>query len=166
MPVNAPAAGVVPPIGVLLIVPPERVGDVTVGLVNVLFVSVWVPLVVATVAPPAVAAAGSVAVPVTFSVPPTVAVPPTVSVPATLSVFPEPTLRPTDVPLPPGAKRASIPSRSLFSFVPQESLEAPTSGFVRLRFVVNESAIGALSNSEARQGTGTHPKGDAALNPK
>ena len=52
--VNAPAAGVVPPIAVLLIVPPVMagvaiVGVLIVGLSIVLFVSVCVPVGVATV---------------------------------------------------------------------------------------------------------------------
>ncbi len=111
--------------------PPEPliVGVFTTGEVSVLFVSVCVPVVVATVAPPAVAAAGNVAVPVTFNVP------------ATASVFPLPTFRPTEVPDPPAANRASRLSRSPLSFVPHVSLEAPTSGFVRFRFVVKLSAM-------------------------
>ena len=127
--VKAPAAGVVPPIGALLIVPPAMVAVLIAGDVSVLFVSVCVPVVVATVAPPAVAAAGNVAVPVTFNVP------------ATASVLPLPTFRPTDVPVPSAAKRASMSSRSPLSFVPHVSLEAPTSGFVRFRFDVKLSAI-------------------------
>ena len=52
--VNAPAAGVVPPIAVLLIVPPVMagvaiVGVLIVGLSIVLLVSVCVPVSVATV---------------------------------------------------------------------------------------------------------------------
>lgn len=52
--VNAPAAGVVPPIAVLLIVPPVTagvaiVGVLIVGLSIVLLVSVCVPVSVATV---------------------------------------------------------------------------------------------------------------------
>ena len=52
--VNAPAAGVVPPIGVLLIVPPVNagvaiVGVLIIGLSIVLLVSVCVPVNVATV---------------------------------------------------------------------------------------------------------------------
>jgi len=45
----------------------------------------------------------------------------------------------TEVPL--EAKIASSESRSAFSFVPQVSVDAPTSGLVKFKFVVNVSAI-------------------------
>lgn len=40
-----------------------------------------------------------------------------------------------------GATSASIVSRFVFSFAPQESAEAPTSGLVKPKFVVVVSAI-------------------------
>lgn len=46
--VNRPAAGVAPPIGVSLIVPPVNVGPVMVGAVSVLLVSVCVSVVPTT----------------------------------------------------------------------------------------------------------------------
>ena len=45
----------------------------------------------------------------------------------------------TDVPV--ALKTASRESRSVFNLVPQVSVDAPTSGLVRLRLVVNVSAI-------------------------
>jgi len=89
----------------------------------VLFVSVCVPDTLTAVAPPRVAAAGKVAVPVT------------------LSVFPEPTFRPTEVPVPSALKTPSTVSKLVLIFVPHVSVDAPTSGFTRLRFVVFVSAI-------------------------
>ena len=68
-------------------------------------------------------------------------VPVAVSVPATASVLPAPTLRPTDVPVPPAVKSASTRSRSVLTLVPQVSVLAPTSGFVNNRFVVVVSAM-------------------------
>jgi len=41
----------------------------------------------------------------------------------------------------PASNKASIESRSVLIFVPQVSVEAPTSGFVRPRFVVVVSAM-------------------------
>ena len=68
-------------------------------------------------------------------------VPVAVSVPATASVLPAPTLRPTDVPVPPAVNSASTRSRSVLTLVPQVSVEAPTSGLVSNRLVVVVSAI-------------------------
>lgn len=68
-------------------------------------------------------------------------VPVLVNVPATASVLPAPTLRPTEVPVPPAVNNASTVSRSVLIFVPQVSVEAPTSGLVSSRFVVVESAM-------------------------
>ena len=68
-------------------------------------------------------------------------VPVAVSVPATASVLPAPTLRPTDVPVPPAVNSASTRSRSVLTLVPQVSVLAPTSGFVSSRFVVVVSAM-------------------------
>jgi hypothetical protein len=45
----------------------------------------------------------------------------------------------TEVPV--ALNTASKSSRSLFSFVPQVSVDAPTSGLVKFKFVVNVSAI-------------------------
>jgi hypothetical protein len=67
--------------------------------------------------------------------------PVTTRVPATLNVFPDPTFKPTEVPFPAAAKTASMLSKSVLSFPPHESVEAPTSGLVRRRFVVVESAM-------------------------
>lgn len=58
------------------------------------------------------------------------------SVPATASVLPAPTFTPTEVPVPAAANNASTASQSAFVFVPHVSRDAPTSGFVRLRFAV------------------------------
>ena len=63
-------------------------------------------------------------------------VPVTFWVPATVRVFPLPTFNPTEVPLPAALKRPSTVSRSVFSLVPQVSLEPPTSGLVRFRLLV------------------------------
>jgi hypothetical protein len=68
-------------------------------------------------------------------------VPVDVNVPATLKVLPEPTFRPTLVPVPAAAKTASTLSKSVLILLPQVSVEAPTSGLVSNRFVVVESAI-------------------------
>jgi hypothetical protein len=68
-------------------------------------------------------------------------VPVDVSVPVTDKVLPEPTLRPTLVPLPAAANSASTWSRSVLTLVPQEFAEAPTSGFVKPKLVVVESAM-------------------------
>jgi hypothetical protein len=68
-------------------------------------------------------------------------VPLTVSVPATANVLPEPTFKPTEVPVPAAAKTASTLSKSVLIFVPQVSVDAPTSGFVSNRLVVVESAM-------------------------
>jgi hypothetical protein len=68
-------------------------------------------------------------------------VPVAVSVPATASVLPEPTFRPTDVPVPAAANSASTKSRSELTLVPQVSVLAPTSGLVSSRFVVVVSAM-------------------------
>ena len=61
--------------------------------------------------------------------------------PATASVLPEPTFSPTEVPVPSDLKMPSRVSRSLFRCVPQLLLSLPTSGLVRLRFVVYAFAI-------------------------
>ena len=68
-------------------------------------------------------------------------VPVAVSVPATASVLPAPTLRPTDVPVPPAVNSASTRSRSVLTLVPQVSVLAPTSGLVSNRLVVVVSAM-------------------------
>jgi len=64
-----------------------------------------------------------------------------VSVPATARVLPDPTLRPTLVPVPAAANNASTESRSELILVPQVSVDAPTSGLVKSRFVVVVSAM-------------------------
>jgi len=120
--VKTPDAGV-PRAGAVI------VAELIVGLVSVLFVNVCVAVVETIVAPPAVAAAGRVAVPVA------------VRVPATVKVLPAPTFKPTDVPLPAALNTPSTVSRSVFSFVPQVSRDAPTSGLVKFKFTVNESAM-------------------------
>ena len=61
----------------------------------------------------------------------------------TVSVLPLPTFKPTDVPLPAALNRASMDDISVLIFVPQVSRLAPTSGRVRLRLVVYESATEA-----------------------
>jgi hypothetical protein len=63
------------------------------------------------------------------------------------TLLPEPVLVPTPVPplvtfsSGPASNNASIESKSLLIFVPQVSVDAPTSGFVSNRFVVVVSAI-------------------------
>ena len=136
------------PVAAVAPVPPFAMGSVPVTSASlrrtvsvllapliVLFVRVTVLVAVKGAEPPIVVPAGSVVVPLAVSVPEILNVPPTAS------VFPAPTFRPTDVPLPAAANKASMASRSLLSFVPQVSLDAPTSGFVRLRFEVKLSAI-------------------------
>ena len=59
----------------------------------------------------------------------------------TFKVLPDPTLRPTLVPVPLAVKMPSKASRSVFIFVPQVSVDAPTSGLVKFKLVVNVSAI-------------------------
>ena len=93
------------------------------GFVRVLLVRVCVPDTLTAVAPPKVVAAGKVAVPVTAK------------------VFPEPTFRPTDVPVPSPLKMPSIVSKSVLILPPHVSVDAPTSGLTRLRLVVFVSAI-------------------------
>jgi hypothetical protein len=73
-----------------------------------------------------------------------VAVPLMVNVPATVNVLPEPTFMPTEVPVPSDLNKASKSSKFSLSLVPQESAEAPGSGFVSDRFVVSESAMISL----------------------
>jgi hypothetical protein len=68
-------------------------------------------------------------------------VPVDVSVPVTAKVLPAPTLRPTLVPVPAAANSASTWSKSVLTLGPQVFAEAPTSGFVKPRFVVVVSAI-------------------------
>jgi hypothetical protein len=70
-----------------------------------------------------------------------VTVPLNVAVPPTANVLPEPTFKPTDVPVPSALNTASRVSRSVFIFVPHVSVDAPTSGLVSDRFVVVESAM-------------------------
>jgi hypothetical protein len=96
--------------------PPTTVGAVAV--VNVPAAAVVAPIVMLLIFPPPFIE------------------PVSVSVPATASVLPEPTFNPTEVPLPAAANSASTVSQSAFVFVPHVSLDAPTSGFVRLRFTV------------------------------
>ena len=69
----------------------------------VLFISVCVEVVPTAVTPPTVAAAGKVAVPVTFK------------------TFPDPILRPTEVPVPSPLNTASMVSKSVLSLVPHVS---------------------------------------------
>jgi hypothetical protein len=63
------------------------------------------------------------------------------------TLLPEPVLVPTPVPpfvtfsSGPASNNASIESKSVLIFVPQLSVEAPTSGLVNNRFVVVVSAI-------------------------
>ncbi len=63
------------------------------------------------------------------------------------TLFPEPVLVPTPVPPlvtfsnGPASNNASIESRSVLILVPHESVDAPTSGLVKPRFVVVVSAI-------------------------
>jgi hypothetical protein len=73
-----------------------------------------------------------------------VALPVTVKVPATANVLPEPTFNPTDVPVPSDLNKASKLSKFVFNLVPQESADAPGSGFVNARFVVVVSAMISL----------------------
>lgn len=63
------------------------------------------------------------------------------AVPPTTKILPVPTFRPTDVPVPLAAKTASTESKSVLIFVPQVSVDAPTSGLVSNRLVVVESAM-------------------------
>jgi hypothetical protein len=112
------------------------------GLVKVLLVKVSVVALPTKVS----VAAGSVMVVVpATAVAATVVVPDVdpanLTVPASVKVLPEPTLRPTDVPVPAAAKIESTKSRSVFTFVPQESVLAPTSGLVSNKLVVVVSAI-------------------------
>jgi hypothetical protein len=84
-------------------------------------------------------------------VPAKVVEPVLVWVPATFNSLPDPTFKPTLVPVPSALKRASTKSKSVFSLVPQLSALAPTSGLVKPRFVVVVSAIIApLSNFQTR----------------
>ena len=68
-------------------------------------------------------------------------VPVLVNVPATASVLPEPTLRPTEVPVPLAVNTASMVSMSVLIFVPHVSVLAPTSGLVKSMLVVVVSAM-------------------------
>jgi len=116
--------------------------DARVGAVSVLFVSVSVVAFPTSVS----VAAGSVRVVVPATAVACTVVVPDVDpanlvVPASVIVLPDPTLRPTLVPLPAAANTASRESRSVLIFVPQVSVLAPTSGFVRSRFVVVVSAM-------------------------
>ena len=111
------APAVVPPIVTPSIVPPFKSTVVTVPKSEIVALAADM------------AAESSVTVPLPISVQPT------------LKVFPEPTCSPTEVPEPAAAKRASRESKSVLILVPQVSVEAPTSGLVKLRFVVVVSAI-------------------------
>ena len=66
-------------------------------------------------------------------------VPEPVRFPPSVSVFPLPTFMETLVPF--DAKIASIVSRFVLSLLPHVSVDAPTSGLVKLRLVVVVSAI-------------------------
>jgi hypothetical protein len=68
-------------------------------------------------------------------------VPLTSNVPPTVKVLPEPTLRPTLVPVPLATKIPSTASKSVFILPPQVDVLAPTSGLVKFKLVVNVSAI-------------------------
>jgi hypothetical protein len=63
------------------------------------------------------------------------------------TLLPDPVLVPTPVPplatfkRGPASNNASMESRSVLIFVPQVSVDAPTSGLTKPRFVVVESAI-------------------------
>ena len=70
-----------------------------------------------------------------------VVVPVAVKVPPTIKLFPEPTCKPTLVPEPAATKIPSSISRSALSFVPQVSVDAPISGFVKFKLLVYVSAI-------------------------
>jgi hypothetical protein len=116
--------------------------DARVGLVSVLLVRVSVvalPTKVSVAAGsvrtvvPATAVACNVVVPDVD--------PENLVVPASVIVLPAPMFKPTLVPVPAAANTESSKSMSVFSFDPQESAEAPTSGLVRSRLVVVESAI-------------------------
>ncbi|UOF80868.1 hypothetical protein [Caudoviricetes sp.] len=78
----------------------------------------------------------SVSVPAWVAITPPLTVPVALSVPATAKVLPEPTFKPTEVPVPSDLKTASRVSMSELSLPPQVSVEEPTSGFVKLRFGV------------------------------
>ena len=72
------------------------------------------------------------------------------------TLLPEPVLVPTPVPPlatfsnGPASNNASIKSRSVLTFVPQVSVDAPTSGLVSNRFVVVVSAIFHLMRQFAK----------------
>jgi len=111
--------------------PPTTVGALTVVILPVVAATV---VAVAVVNVPAAAVVPPIAT--LLMVPPPFIEPVSVSVPATASVLPEPTFNPTEVPVPAAANRASTVSQSALVFVPHVSRDAPTSGFVRLRFAV------------------------------
>ena len=108
------------------------------AMLRLVLATMVVPVIAPAVVPPIVALS---IVPPFISIVVKVADPVDVKVPATVNVLPEPTLSPTEVPDPPAVKIPSTVSRSLFIFVPQVSVDAPTSGFVKFKFVVNVSAI-------------------------
>ena len=97
----------------------------TVGFVRVLALSVWVS-VVPTIVPLGAVTAVNALVPLPFKMPVNVAAPDPPL--ATFSTGP-------------ASNNESIESKSEFIFCPQESVEAPTSGFVSNRLVVVESAM-------------------------
>ena len=106
------------------IAPPFISTEEEVKVLKVPGAAVLAPIVVLSIAPPSQSI-----VPFTSKVPPTV------------RVLPEPTLRPTDVPSPAELKIPSTASRSVLILPPQVFVEAPTSGLVKFKLVVNVSAI-------------------------
>ena len=66
----------------------------------------------------------------------TVKVPDMVAVPATVKVLPEPMFKPTDVPFPALANKASTASKLSFIKPPQVLVDPPTVGLVNPKLVV------------------------------
>ena len=129
--VNAPAAGVVAPTVPFITAP------VSVLLVKVSVVAFPTKVSVAagsvSTVVPATAVAATVVVPDVE--------PANLTVPARVNVLPVPMLRPTLVPVPAASNTESTNPKSAFIFVPQVSVEAPTSGLVSSKLVVVESAM-------------------------
>jgi hypothetical protein len=78
--------------------------------------------------PKAILLSGTVKVPDMVVVPDAVKVPDIVAVPATVKVLPEPTFKPTDVPFPALANKASTASKSSLIRPPQALEDPPTLG--------------------------------------
>ena len=130
-----------------IVAPVKLIVPVLVKSVAVIAPAVVAPIVTPSIVPPfrstvvTVPKSEMVALAADIAAESSVTVPLPTRVPPTLKVLPEPTCSPTEVPEPAAAKRASRESKSVFNLVPHVSVEAPTSGLVRFRFVVVVSAI-------------------------